>query len=156
MTRHRVRLFRTIVTDPNDPFANDADAEADSRGIVGVVPSAISGLARRPSHRERAQTLFDQRRDRARSFGVHAKVFQEAAWDLLLELFLCHEDGRTPSTTSVAYGAGVPITTALRSLKKLEGDGLIESSMDPTDTRVRRIVMTSDAVGMMRRYLDDV
>jgi DNA-binding MarR family transcriptional regulator len=110
----------------------------------------------RPTNRERAQTLFNQRRDRSRSFGDHAKIFQEAAWDILLELYLCHEDGRIPSTTGVAYGAGVPITTALRSLKKFERSGLIDSWMDPADTRVRRIRMTPHAVNMMLRYLDGI
>ncbi|MEG3159345.1 hypothetical protein U1763_02410 [Sphingomonas sp. LB2R24] len=153
MSRQRVRLFGYMdpVADPH--AANDKVPASPLRTPQAVMPLP---LPHRPSYRARAQTLFDQRRDRARSFGEHAKVFQEAAWDILLELFLCHEDGRRPSTTSVAYGSGVPVTTALRSLKKLQASGLVDSETDMEDTRVRRITLSPDAVHMMQRYLDDV
>lgn len=151
MTRQRVRLYR--VAEPRQSSAtsnlhahardNDVNAEQCSGPRLG-----------RPSHREMAQTLFEHRRDRQRWFGEHAKALQDSAWDILLELFLCHEDGRVPSTTSVAYGAGVPITTALRSLRKLEANGLIDSHTDQCDTRVRRIVMSQSALLTMRGYLD--
>ncbi|WP_242153659.1 hypothetical protein [Sphingomonas sp. BAUL-RG-20F-R05-02] len=108
-----------------------------------------------PSHRERAQTLFNQRRDRAKWFGAHAKLFQDPTWGILLEFFLCGEDGRAPSTTSVAYGTAVP-TTTLRALHKLKVSGLVESWTDAKDTRVRRVRLSQEATRMMRRYLDHV
>ncbi len=154
MTRLRVRLFGYVNPDENPHAANDTGAVVQT--MAGRPPPPVTPLPDRPSYRERAQALFDQRQGRRRWFGEHAKVFQEAAWDILLELFLCHEDDRIPSTTSVAYGAAVPITTALRSLKKLERGGLVTSWMDETDTRVRRIKLSPDAVAIMRQYLDDV
>ncbi len=154
MTRPRVLLSRFPDTwsDPNSANDRNGTVPAWAQEVAGPP----NGPGNRPTHRERAQTLFDHRRARRRWFGEHTKTFQEAAWDILLELFLCHEDGRDPSTTSVAYGAGVPITTALRSMKKLEAAGLIVSWPDEADTRVRRIRMTPDAIGSMRGYLDEV
>jgi DNA-binding MarR family transcriptional regulator len=153
MNRRRLRL--ASVDDAIDPV--QARTDDVPTGLTStLLQTDGAARAHRPSHRELAQTLFDHRRARVRWFGKHAKVFQDSAWDVLLELFLCHEDGRSPSTTSVAYGAGVPITTALRALKKLEANGLVESRMDDVDTRVRRIAMTTDAVRMMRGYLDEV
>lgn len=154
MTRPQVRLFRMIEHGPSPAAANDRSF----RGTETVAMSGVhmTGLPARPSYRERAQALFDHRRNRQRWFGEHAKVLQDAGWDILLELFLCQEDCRDPSTTSVAYGAGIPLTTALRMMKKLEAIGLIVSHTDLVDLRVRRISMTADAVSMMRGYLDDV
>lgn len=154
MTRPRVLLSR-YPDAPSDPTSAN-DRAGTMPASAHEVAGPPDGPANRPTHRERAQTLFDHRRARRRWFGEHTRTFQEAAWDILLELFLCHEDGRNPSTTSVAYGAGVPITTALRSMKKLEGAGLIVSWPDEADTRVRRIRMTSGAIDSMRGYLDEV
>lgn len=108
------------------------------------------------SLRERAQALFDHRRARQRSFGEHARVFQEAAWDILLELFICQEQGLYPPTTSVGYAANVPRTTALRALKKLESEGLVAGWTDPSDSRVRRVELTLKAIAMMESYLHEV
>lgn len=154
MSRLRVRLFR--VTDDLRNLLPANDTSGKHTGSNSPAKESDTPLPTRPSHRERAQTLCDHRRNRRRWFGERAAAFQESAWDILLELFLCHEDGRTPSTTSVAYGAGVPITTALRSLKKLQTHGLVESRMDDVDTRVRKVFMTQEAIVSMRGYLDDI
>lgn len=154
MSQHRVRLFRYVDPAPRLFAANDSTTA--SKAVAPLPAQPISAFAGLPSHRERAQALSAHRRERERWFGEHAKLLQGAAWDLLLELFLCHEDGRTPSTTSAAYGAGVPPTTALRALKKLTTSGIVKTWIDAVDTRVRRVELAPEAVAMMRSFLDRV
>lgn len=129
----------------------------------GSAPTTPAGDAAWPdvrsvgtAHRERAQTLFDQRRARTRHFGSHALLFQEAAWDILLELFLCHEDGVDPPATSIAHDAGVPRSTAARSIVRLQDEGLVLAWTDAADSRVRRLRLTSYAVDIVRGYLESL
>lgn len=92
----------------------------------------------------RAKTILKFRRDRAKS--IPADVMGEPGWDILLELFCQFAGGAAASTKSLALISGVPQTTALRCLERLEVDGLIERHPSTTDRRVTLYELTKEGV----------
>jgi len=75
-----------------------------------------------------------------------APLFRDPAWDMLLELFAAHESGREVSVSSLCYASGVPPTTALRQLQRLEKHGLLTRHGDSQDNRRCFIKPTAKAV----------
>lgn len=84
---------------------------------------------------------------------VGAPLFRDPAWDMLLALFAAHERGRKVSVSSLCYASGVPLTTALRQIARLEEHGLIirhgdgrdsrRALVEPTETATAAIISTA-------------
>lgn len=54
-----------------------------------------------------------------------ARIFRDPGYDMLLESFAADQRRQQLSITSLCYASGVPMTTALRYIDKLEVHGLI-------------------------------
>lgn len=90
--------------------------------------------ARAPrDRREFARRVLRVRQQRNAILG--ADSFRDPAWDMLLELFAAHESGRKLSVSSLCYASGVPLTTALRHVDRLEEHGLVTRRGDSSDQR---------------------
>ena len=63
------------------------------------------------------------------------KMFRDPAWDMLLDLFAANERGEQVSVSSLCYSSGVPSSTALRAVQRLEQQGMIAREGDPNDLR---------------------
>lgn len=95
----------------------------------------------------RAKTEIAHRRRREQFFPD--AVFVDPAWDLLLDLFVAGCEGQTVSVSSACIAAEAPVTTALRHLKRLEKQGLIERRSDPADARRYHVQLSSVANARM-------
>lgn len=87
------------------------------------------------------------RRLRAQLFG--SGLFADPAWDILLDLYAHRMDGRSISVSSACLAAGVPTSTALGWVVRLEQKGLIYREVDPHDGRrtfVRLSHTTADSI----------
>lgn len=62
-------------------------------------------------------------------------VFRDPSWDMLLDLLVASEEGRRVSVTGLCHASGVPTTTALRHVERLDELGLIDRVADPADRR---------------------
>lgn len=82
---------------------------------------------------EHIKPILELRARRQRFFGD--SLFGEPAWDMLLELYEAKYRGRRVGVTSLCYGSGVPMTTALRWITNLERDGWVVRARDSTDHR---------------------
>jgi len=91
-----------------------------------------------------AKSLYRVRRARTHTFGAHAALFGEPAWDILLNLYIAHSSGRAISRTKASKSGDVPQTTGLRILTMLAERGLVTRIDDPGDRR-RSFVGLSDA-----------
>ena len=107
--------------------------------------SSLGSLAR-ALHRER----------RLRDDILSEGLFGEPAWDILLDLFACEEEGRTVRVNSACIGAAVPASTALRYLSELERRGLIERSRDEVDRRGQYVRLSKEAREHMVRLLERI
>ncbi|WP_394647800.1 winged helix DNA-binding protein [uncultured Sphingomonas sp.] len=91
------------------------------------------------------------RRIRDRFFGEG--LFEDPAWDMLLDLFAARLEGSRVSVSSLCIAAAVAPTTALRWIGKLTAIHLLDRAPDPDDRRRAFVALTADAANAMHRYV---
>lgn len=105
-------------------------------------------------HRDRsvlAAVASSMRRARVRRNEiVGTDLFRDPAWDMLLELFAAHESGKRLTQNSLCHASGVPESTALRMIHRLEESGLIERAEPRGDRRSCFIKPTPKAIDGVR------
>jgi DNA-binding MarR family transcriptional regulator len=118
-----------------------------------VVPQQSYWIPGDPDSRaQAARTWIRVRRAREKLLG--ADLFADPAWDMLLDLYIEHKAGRSPSVSSLCLASQVPVTTALRWISKLEHDGLITRSHDPKDGRRIYVHLAPSTVDSLDRVID--
>lgn len=112
-------------------------------------------MAERPSPPdlllETARALYRERRLRAQYFP--GSLLVEPTWDMLLDLFIADRERRKTTIKSVCISANVPTTTALRHLRWLYEQGLVERLVHPRDARSKHVRLTAAALEAMENYL---
>jgi DNA-binding MarR family transcriptional regulator len=91
------------------------------------------------------------RRLRDAFFGQN--LFEDPAWDMLLDLYAAHLEGGQVSVSSLCIAAAVAPTTALRWIGKLTGAGLLERQPDPLDRRRAFMALSAKALRGMEGYV---
>ena len=100
---------------------------------------------------ERARQTYVSRARRSQIFK--SAMFGEAAWDMLLALYVTDQSGARHTVSGLLALAGVPPTTALRWLTFLERkEQLVARRPMPTDKRVYIIELTDKAREMLDAY----
>ncbi|MBB4611755.1 MarR family transcriptional regulator [Novosphingobium taihuense] len=102
----------------------------------------LSGLPRHADDEQHQNQVLQYAKEiyafrRKRSNWLPQDLFGEPAWDILLELFVMRMQGKSARVKNACIASGVPATTALRWINVLERKGLISSSADSVDHRVR-------------------
>lgn len=90
------------------------------------------------------------RRMRDAFFGE--TLFEDPAWDMLLDLYAAHLEGTRVSVSSLCIAAAVAPTTALRWIGKLTDAGLFERQPDPNDRRRAFMALSPKALKAMQGY----
>jgi DNA-binding MarR family transcriptional regulator len=93
---------------------------------------------------------------RRRERYLPTELLGEPAWQMLLELFVQFAGGAQVSTKSLCVVSGIPDTTALRLIDKLEETGLIVRCASQTDKRVTLVELTRDGVVAVGNALMDL
>jgi hypothetical protein len=101
-----------------------------------------------------AEKLYKARRIRERFFPVY--LFVEPTWDLLLDLYVAHHRSRIVITSGACIAAGVPLTTGLRWIEKLDAAGVVERSPSPTDHLLVLISLTAQSLERMDELLREI
>lgn len=94
-----------------------------------------------PPDPQRIRHLISIRRLRERFFS--GELFADPAWDILLDLAASRLEHRAVSVSSLCIAAAVPPTTALRWIRLMTEQQLLERRADPADAR-RMFVDLSD------------
>jgi hypothetical protein len=134
--------LREAATGDRDP--NEADHSARPRPSRG--PYVHLALARK---------AYALRRKRTAIFG-NPDLFGEPAWDILLDLFIAHGEGKPVSVSSACIGSAAPATTGLRWLGVLADEGLVVRENDPEDHRRVLVRLTPAGRAGMERFFDTV
>lgn len=103
---------------------------------------------------ETARALYRERRLRAQYFP--GSLLAEPTWDMLLDLFIADREHSKITVKSVCISANVPTTTALRHLRWLHEQGLVERLNHPRDARSTHVRLTATAVTAMENYLAEI
>jgi hypothetical protein len=127
------------------------DALIDQRVIDAIWSTKARIAAASPV--ERARAIYRNRRARIRHFDD--SLFAEPSWDILLDLFIADEEGRSVSVSSACIGAAAPYATALRHLGSMQRKGLVERSAHPHDRRCQQINITAAAASSMHDLFAD-
>ena len=98
-----------------------------------------------------ARQIYVGRRLRERF--LPAQFFGEAAWDMLLELFILDLHDQCASVKRACIASAVPMTTALRWIDILEQEDLVARSTSPSDKRVTWLSLTPKGAVAMRCYI---
>lgn len=137
------RLLNLIIEISDD--AHCSPSEAIERMALTLTPTLAEIPRKQPGLAKFVSQLRRIRMRRNELLG--APLFRDPAWDMLLELYVAHDQGRDLSVSSVCYASGVAPTTALRHLQRLEEHGLIEREGDRGDNRRLFVRLTARAVG---------
>lgn len=146
MLRHSRRIKRAL------------DAEEGSvRPKLSVVPgieelSDSDEISPSEIYKINAYIKAHRRRDVLFSPGM----FGDAAWEMLLDLFIARGERRQVTMDSVCLAVGVPASTAWRKFGALEGDGLVARAPDPEDGRRTRVELTAYGVERIRFWLNQL
>lgn len=173
----RIEAFVLAAVHANAPEAMVREGEAERlarlRGEVGRIALVLARLAGdaepgdvadlRPTfHPEPAardaradavavRRAIRARRLRATYFGDG--VFEDPAWDMILDLHAAELEGGRVSVSSLCIAANVAPTTALRWIGRLADAGLFERRADPHDRRRAFIALSARGSAAMRGYL---
>jgi DNA-binding MarR family transcriptional regulator len=80
-------------------------------------------------------------------------LFGEPAWDILLELFAADWSGEKLSVSGACYASGVPASTGLRWVVRLENEGWIQRIEDSRDKRRSWLMLTDRAHKTISAFL---
>lgn len=125
--------------------------------------AALNGSTRPPLEQRSGDRVCDPdvanvahylkaRRRRQEIFS--SELFADPAWDILLDLFVADAERRPVCVSSACIASGVPSTTALRWIKKLEEQRLIERHADAHDGRRQFVSLTRTGRAQVREWLD--
>lgn len=81
------------------------------------------------------------------------RVLCDPEFDMLLELFVAHHEQRRVCIGDLCLSAGVPATTALRHIDKLEAKGFLRRPPDPSDARRWWAEATEKAIGCTATFM---
>lgn len=84
------------------------------------------------------------------------ELFGEPAWDMLVDLYIAHREGRHISVTSAGIASGAPATTALRWVGLLEEMGFIARYGSALDKRIKYVRLTDEGLRRMNDYFASV
>lgn len=98
--------------------------------------------------------VIDARAVRRQFFD--STLFADPAWDVLLELYALECEGHRISVSKLSVAAGVPCTTTLRWIEKLESESLVVRSADPLDGRRVWIGLSDLGLEAMGAYIEKV
>ena len=98
-----------------------------------------------------ARRLIKQRREREALLGT--RLLGEPVWDMLLDLYVAHAEGKPVSVTSLCIASNVPPSTALRWVSAMEEDGMILRESDAKDGRRSHLRLTPRTAAQMETLL---
>jgi len=129
------------------------EEEEDRRGGVGDRHQSFHAAPAKaqPGDAELVRRMIRVRRLRDGLFG--SGLFEEPAWDMLLDLYAAHLENARVSVSSLCIAAAVAPTTALRWIGRMTEAGLFARQPDMADRRRAFMVLTDGALEGMRAYL---
>lgn len=80
-------------------------------------------------------------------------LFEDPAWDMLLDLYAAALEGAQVSVSSLCIAAAVAPTTALRWIGRMTDAGLFVRQPDPFDRRRAYLGLSTEARAKMEHYL---
>ncbi len=135
------------------PAARDSIiAVSDRRSRFAIAPDDAE--ARHADRADNAALVRQTIRARRLRDGFLGKgLFEDPAWDMVLDLYAAHLEGERVSVSSLCIASAVAPTTALRWIGKLTDVGLMIRQPDPSDRRRAFVALSEKARQGMHAYV---
>ena len=143
-----VTLTEKDLQDAARLFRLFADPALLGHALGGLVPAGDARTTDRLTLLSRARMVINSRRAREKYFD--RDLFGEPAWDILLALYITEDSGSRFTISKLAECIDVPLSTAIRWVRTLEQQSLVERIDHPTDRRIAFVRLKDEA----RRTLD--
>lgn len=111
--------------------------------------ASMSELEARDRAREVRQKI---RARRLRDKFFDSKLFADPAWDILLDLYAAHLEGREVSVSSLCIAAATPPTTALRWIATMTDANMLTRRPDDRDKRRCMVSLSDAALDAIEQY----
>lgn len=131
-----------------DEFNSRATRLADQREAASGDVITIEALT------EQARQLMAQRKLRRQY--LPAELFHEPAWDMLIALFVAHDNDQPMNIKALVAMADAPVTTSQRWIEHLHKLRLIDRVIDPADRRRVEISLSNSGFEAVKGYLSAV
>jgi len=142
VARIAATLARLTQSEPRNPAsAMVSDRTTPYRASSGDTPPITAVELRQ---------IIRTRRMRGQYFGND--LFEDPAWDMLLDLYAAHLENTQVSVSSLCIAAAVAPTTALRWIARMSDAGLFERHPDPFDRRRAYMALSAKAREGMAAY----
>lgn len=138
----------------NDKRPSGAEREGPHAGVTNDEPKAAPDRDRagEPERLTIALAWVNAIAARNRVFGDG--ISMDAAWNILLDLFIQRCRNRRVAIGDACLAAGVPESTALRWIKLLQARGDIERTSDASDRRRSYIALSEQGLTKIAEALD--
>ncbi len=147
-----------LLCDPRGDDVPAAIAQALFASEPRQLPTTVAdqrsdyGLPSQPVEVAAADVRKAIRARRLRQRPFPDLLFEDPAWDMLLDLYAARLERAQVSVSSLCIAAAVPPSTALRWISKMTEDGLFVREPDPFDRRRAFMALSDAAVERMERY----
>lgn len=138
-------LSRDVHLAAGDVSDRRPDFAAEPAPALGTTLVRAQEVRRLIALRQKRGFFFGQ-------FGGEA-LFEDPAWDMLLDLYAAELEGTQVSVSSLCIAAGVAPTTALRWIAKMTEMALFIRHPDPVDRRRAFMALSPRASEAMRGYM---
>lgn len=118
--------------------------------------NGFAGTAALPEERLAGLVRDERRRARLRDQALHGQGLGASGWLLLLVLAEARLAQCSVTIKSVAYDAGLPLSTALRKLNDMCAAGLVERREDSEDARRSFVSLTQTGQACVLRYFSEL
>lgn len=123
-------------------FFDLQDGAANRQGNRGTICVAAAANAR----------MAAIRRTERRELLGHSSLLANPAWDMLIDLFVHAHVSKPVFTSALCVGSGLPMSSALRIVRKLRDSNMVFREPDASDGRRYFIRLTPQTMEALNRY----
>lgn len=120
-----------------------------SRHLSKTPQASVLGVRR--TALDHARRTVHRRQKRERLTGA-PQLFGDPAWDMLIELFIHHLEGKPVSMSALCLTSGMPVSSALRLMHRLCDKHLLVRVPDIEDGRRHFVELSSDILIRLKEY----
>lgn len=117
--------------------------------------SSSAGTGNRSIALDNARRVLRRRKYRREMFGP-VKLFNEPAWDILIDIFIHESEGKQIPISALCHASYAPPSTALRRVNDLCDDGHVVRIDDPEDGRRHFVALTPATAELLVSYFGSV
>ncbi len=128
------------------PYGGPTTTQSGVGSRMGIFRTVRSGTE------QVLRMIISSRAQRVKFLPDH--LFADPAWDMLLDLYLADILSKRVSVSSLCGASNVPASTALRWIRTLEREGLIERASDPYDGRRYFIFLSEKGTAAMDGFFE--